>query len=800
MDKSNGAINEMVDVFLSAEGGKLGAQAMSQFAAKYGELGPTLSELTSEARRIASELDRLTISSKDCFNPSWRMFERTLIDTDDLKLAKFLKNLGLLVEQHLSESSARVRALASLGETFRKGFESTSFGVVTQADEAGGRIIDLLVQEFESAVVGFGRVVAGVYLGTKKEYKNFRKQYLGEAGKLDEPDDLEDDMLSQLFGGRRPPKQDRPAGPAIALVDDNVVWTQLLLDLTESVPREYERVVPILSKGKPTGNTKTVRYIDDGEIEECAKLFGEVARGKYREYAMRPDGLQREIMRLLKAYYLQYKDFADKLREAVSKLPASRHMRKDLQVPFASPFGIERQYTRINFLAIRPMAEDVAPRTRIEREFQIAREKMLAHVKETLNELNGMDPAQEATFDHAVLRIKEAVAFKQDMLEITKSEQQRALARDIRDDNEFYVGKSGQIGSFTVERENAPAVKYEDIVGASFTLAKAHIEEVVEIASHPRMMRATSPRGDVRSNILLIGPYGCGKTLVAKAACADRRIIGMSVSTSDLLTAYMHESVKNVKRMYEKAKELRKASRDTKAVGIALDEFDGFFTFGEGVHAAYDGTRMEKTLQEMMDGVLGYEGVFLVALTNEPKKIPEAIRRRFKYVDVVGELSREERVALFRKFLTRGLPLDPAISEEDYGTWADMLEHAPGDVLGKVADEVHFKYVKQLHDEKPKIMASLEQTLNRRLKSREMDEKDRTLIKSRLSNHKIVSREAVETALKDVLRQPQVVMQIDAAKKIYKQAKEILDGLSVAGDRGLGFQANVAKKSELWSR
>jgi SpoVK/Ycf46/Vps4 family AAA+-type ATPase len=194
-------------------------------------------------------------------------------------------------------------------------------------------------------------------------------------------------------------------------------------------------------------------------------------------------------------------------------------------------------------------------------------------------------------------------------------------------------------------------------------------------------MRISAPRGDVRSNIMLIGPYGCGKTEMAKAICSDKRIIGFSLGAGDLLTAYMHESVKNVKRMFEAAKEMRKQSRNTKPVAIVLDEFDRLFSYGEGVHQAYDGKRMEGALQELMDGVVGYEGIFLVALTNIPKAVPAAILRRFKYVDVVGQLTTEERISLFKQFLTRGLPISGEVSENNYQEWAEKLVDAPGSTL-----------------------------------------------------------------------------------------------------------------------
>ena len=206
---------------------------------------------------------------------------------------------------------------------------------------------------------------------------------------------------------------------------------------------------------------------------------------------------------------------------------------------------------------------------------------------------------------------------------------------------------------------------------------------------------------------------------------------------------------------------------------------------------------MTGVLQEMMDGIVGYEGVFLVALTNVPKEIPEAILRRFKYVDVVGSLTQEERAHLFKMFLTRGLPIDPAVTEENYMKWADLLNHAPGDVIGKVTDEIHFKFMHDLVHNQPAKIGAIEKSLGKRLKDREATKKDYAYLKKALATYKIISGEDITTALETVIAQPQVKMQINKAKQVYRDAEDIMKGLSDINSSGLGF--NTTKKSVVWS-
>ena len=105
----------------------------------------------------------------------------------------------------------------------------------------------------------------------------------------------------------------------------------------------------------------------------------------------------------------------------------------------------------------------------------------------------------------------------------------------------------------------------------------------------------------------------------AKAICGNPKIIGASVRCSAVKTAYMHESVSNVKRIYEGAKQLRVEARDTKPVMMGLDEFDSWFMNGRngGNHSDKDMQQIKNVLQEVLDGVEDYHGIITLAMTNE---------------------------------------------------------------------------------------------------------------------------------------------------------------------------------------
>ncbi len=291
-------------------------------------------------------------------------------------------------------------------------------------------------------------------------------------------------------------------------------------------------------------------------------------------------------------------------------------------------------------------------------------------------------------------------------------------------------------------------------------------------------MRLSAPDGKIRSNILLIGPYGCGKTYLAKAVCGDKRVIGATVSVSSTLTAWMHESVNNVRRVYDAAKQLYIDGREHKPVVLVLDEFDSWFATGSGTMADTDMQQIKNVLQEILDGMGDYHGIITMAMTNEPLAIPPAIFRRFRYVDIVGQLNHQEITTVLKNNLEKTLPLENNV-EQHYERWAQKLEGTVGDVIRKIADEIHAEILPAFIKQHPKEAKMIQRALYRKESNHGVsDDKDITYLKEKLKAYKTVTVADVDKHVESILARPQIVLQINKAKQLYEDAQRLLDDLS----------------------
>jgi proteasome-associated ATPase len=214
--------------------------------------------------------------------------------------------------------------------------------------------------------------------------------------------------------------------------------------------------------------------------------------------------------------------------------------------------------------------------------------------------------------------------------------------------------------------EEVPDVGYEDIGGLANQIEQ--IRDAVELpflhADLFRTYELRPPKG-----VLLYGPPGCGKTLIAKAVAnslakkvaqvrgdSEARSYFLNIKGPELLNKYVGETERHIRMIFQRARE--KASEGTPVI-VFFDEMDSIFrTRGSGVSSDVETTIVPQLLSEI-DGVEGLENVIVIGASNREDMIDPAILRPGR-LDVKIKIERPDAEAakdVFSKYLTPTLPL-----------------------------------------------------------------------------------------------------------------------------------------------
>lgn len=194
----------------------------------------------------------------------------------------------------------------------------------------------------------------------------------------------------------------------------------------------------------------------------------------------------------------------------------------------------------------------------------------------------------------------------------------------------------GRGGAFSFGRsrarllgEDQVKVTFADVAGCEE--AKDEVKELVEFLRDPGKFQKLG--GKIPQGVLLVGPPGTGKTLLAKAVAGEAKVPFFTISGSDFVEMFVGVGASRVRDMFEQAKKQAPCI-------IFIDEIDAVGRHrGAGLGGGHD--EREQTLNQLlveMDGFQGNEGVIVIAATNRPDVLDNALLRpgRFDRQVVVG--------------------------------------------------------------------------------------------------------------------------------------------------------------------
>jgi len=198
-----------------------------------------------------------------------------------------------------------------------------------------------------------------------------------------------------------------------------------------------------------------------------------------------------------------------------------------------------------------------------------------------------------------------------------------------------------------IKEERIPDIAYEDIGGLETEITK--VREMIEIPlKQPEVFERLGvqpPKG-----VLLRGPPGTGKTLIAKAVANESGAHFISINGPEIVSKFVGEAEKNLRTLFEDAE------KNAPAI-IFIDEIDAIAPKREDSYGEVE-RRIVAQLLALMDGLKGRGKVVVIAATNRPDALDQALRRggRFDREIEIGVPSRKGRLQIL-KIHTRNMPL-----------------------------------------------------------------------------------------------------------------------------------------------
>jgi proteasome-associated ATPase len=257
--------------------------------------------------------------------------------------------------------------------------------------------------------------------------------------------------------------------------------------------------------------------------------------------------------------------------------------------------------------------------------------------------------------------------------------------------------------------EEVPDITYSEIGGLS-----GQIEQIRDAIELPYLHADLFKEHQLRppKGVLLYGPPGCGKTLIAKAVAnslakqvaartaelaskngttggpgaqaKEGKSFFLNIKGPELLNKYVGETERHIRLVFQRARE--KASEGMPVI-IFFDEMDSIFrTRGSGVSSDVENTIVPQLLSEI-DGVEGLENVIVIGASNREDMIDPAILRPGR-LDVKIKIERPDAEAardIFSKYVVRGLPLHPDDLTEHGGSAAAAV----GEMIQRVVERMY---------------------------------------------------------------------------------------------------------------
>lgn len=300
--------------------------------------------------------------------------------------------------------------------------------------------------------------------------------------------------------------------------------------------------------------------------------------------------------------------------------------------------------------------------------------------------------------EEAAKRYREVIALLEKLIELTEDpvmrriyEEKQAQYRRRVEALSEKISVGGRIDeqaetdeSFVIQ--NPPPIKWDDVIGLE-QAKKAILESIIYPMKRPDLFPLGWPRG-----ILLFGPPGCGKTMIAAAVANEIDAVFMHVDASLIMSKWLGESERNIAKIFNAA---RKYESSGKPVIIFIDEVDSLAAMR--LNEVGGEARARNQLIKEMDGLLdkGRKSlIYILAATNKPWLLDEPFIRRFQKRIYIGLPNYEARLKLFQYYAGK-LNLDNV----DFAELARITEGYSAADIYSICVEVQTRIVSEFFEQ-----------------------------------------------------------------------------------------------------
>jgi len=300
--------------------------------------------------------------------------------------------------------------------------------------------------------------------------------------------------------------------------------------------------------------------------------------------------------------------------------------------------------------------------------------------------------------EEAAKRYREAIALLEKLIELTDDPLMRSIYEEKQAQYRRRIealSEKVSVGERSDEQadvdegfiiQNPPPVKWDDVIGLE-QAKKAILESIIYPMKRPDLFPLGWPRG-----ILLFGPPGCGKTMLAAAVANEIDAVFMHVDASLIMSKWLGESERNIAKIFNAARKYESAG---KPVIIFIDEVDSLAAVR--LNEVGGEARARNQLIKEMDGLLdkGRKSlIYILAATNKPWLLDEPFIRRFQKRIYIGLPSYKARLRLFQYYAGK-LNLDNV----DFAELARITEGYSAADIYSICVEVQTKIVSEFFEQ-----------------------------------------------------------------------------------------------------